>query len=276
MVLMRHPSELRTAHEGRLDWNWVGSTAPLLFLDVEARSDEAARRLSGKAESGASFGPKKIIAASCLSRFAEASGTKWELRNYHCAKMPEADLLSNVHAQVQRLAATGGVLITYNGVQHDLPLLRDRQSRWWQFEDAAILDYAEGRHPHLDLLNARREGGRRPGSLAEACASLGICLLGPNTLQGKSLIPREVEKADLDVIGTAALFFYVVGSRGRRTDTTRDGLVSLGAFLRQVAPHSPHLRTLSRNPQFGPDCRAWGGAACTPSRRRQERAALLC
>lgn len=258
-----------------LNWVRAAEDAPLLFLDIEAHLDGAARRLSSP-RVAAGAGPKMIVAASCLTRWPSGGAGDWSLRNFHVSKMPEADLLTSLHDIASKVLAAGGVLVTYNGEQHDLPLLRDRQSRWWQFENGAFLDYLEGRQHHIDLMRERSWGGRRPGTLGEACASYGICLMEPTGVINSRQAPREVQKADLDVVGTAALFFYVAGDRGRSTSVTRDGLTSLGTFLRKAASYTPHLRPLATNPQLGPGCQPWSKHESSSALVKARRAAILC
>lgn len=255
------------------DWAWAAECAPLLFLDVEAKADAAARILSG-ARQGGSFGPSKLVAASCLTRWFPGQQAEWRLLSYHCNEMTEADLLVNVHTVVDKVARDGGVLVTFNGEQHDLPLLRERQSRWWLFEAGAILDFMEGRRRHIDLLQERRWAGRKPGSLAECCASVGISLQEPSEVVSTRSSPRETRKADIDVIGTAAMFFYLAGDRGRTTALTRNGLISLGQFLNSAAKHQRHLSALAGNPQLSQAGRPWGSIEQAAPRVRSIRAAM--
>ena len=240
-------------------WAWLAGDAPLLVLDIETRNDDMARRLARRTSPRSTLHLREVVSVSCLIRSPVNKGGDWSLETFHRDDLDESDLLENVHERVLLNAASGGALITYNGKDYDLPLLRARQVRWWQCEQTAFLLYLEGTLPHIDVFDEFTRGGRRFGSLMDACASVGVSLVGPKRLAlDRSAIPLEQEKGETDVVGTAIALFYVAADRARSNVHLANGLAYLGAFVRAKALTSPHLRALAHNPMLNDACRAWG------------------
>lgn len=254
-------------------WSWLADEAPLLILDIETRNDDMARRLARRTSPRSTLHLREVVSVTCLIRTSAQKGDNWSMETFHRDDLDESDLLENVHACVLRNAASGGALITYNGRDHDLPLLRARQVRWWQCDQAALLLYLEGTLPHIDVFDEFTRGGRRFGSLTDACASVGVSLFGPKRLaMDRCEIPLEQEKGETDVIGTAIALFYVAADRARSNVHLAKGLAHLGAFVRARAQTSPHLRALAHNPMLNDACHAWGeGVPPHPSHGKRVR-----
>lgn len=253
------------------EWRALALERPLLFLDIETRPDDLARRLAQQKGTRSTLHLREIVNVSCLHREAAAQG-KWLLRSFHRESVEEADLLENVDAILSGHVGQGGALITYNGVEHDLPVLRARQVRWWQCHRAGLLPYLEGEALHVDVFQAFTRAGRPYGRLADACASVGIALRGPTLLEVDRLeLAREQEKGEVDVVGTAAAFFYLCADRSAAIECLAEGLAGLGQFLAHQATYSPHLRAMANNPNVAASAGPWGKQAWSAAPRPQSR-----
>ncbi len=229
------------------DWSSLAS-APLLFLDIEVKPDAIARRLARRTSGVGALYLREVTMVALLSCQRRQAGDEWGLRSYGRDDLNEADILSAVDAALVAHRARGGILISYNGTSHDLPLLRARQVRWRQCNREGIRSYLEDQARHVDVMLSFTRGGVSFGTLADACASVGLALFGPVQMdRDRELSPQQV-KAELDVIGTAITFFHVLGDRIGSNEVIGEGLESLGSFLRAGGRSTSHLQHLATNP----------------------------
>lgn len=75
--------------------------------------------------------------------------------------------------------------------------------------------------------------------------------------------PYEIEKAELDVVGTTILYLYLLASRRRSGEPLRRGLPAFGDFVRQAATTRPHLERFAVSRLLAPDACAWGAGPKT-------------
>lgn len=234
----------------REQWQALAKRPGILVLDVEARGDTVARKLARRTQGSPSLLLREITSVSCL-RLHAGCHAAWQLETFHREHdLDEAQLLAAVDREVRSAAAEGAVLVTYNGLEHDLPLLRSRQVRWWQCHHDGLLTYLDGVHPHVDVMRELPRGGSRYARLTDACASLGVSLFGPSRFEADREVPIEQEKGELDVVGTALLYFFLLADRLANRELLLERLDSLAAFLARQAVFRPHLKALAINPLF--------------------------
>lgn len=232
------------------DWHQIGCSKPLLVLDIETRADTLAQRLARR-PGAKSIHLRELVSVSCLVRLEAHQQPRWLLRSFHREDLSEKDMLENLHAMVEDLSAADGTLVTYNGIAHDLPVIRQRQLRWWQCDRPALLDYMEGHRLHVDVMRSFVWSGPKFATLTDACASVGFALAGPPRLATHRVeAPYERQKSELDVIGAAIAFFYVAADRARSNQVLSEGLLSLLEFLQGIESVYPHLAHLTASPSF--------------------------
>lgn len=230
-------------------WSKIAACGQVLVIDVEARSDDLARRLSRRTSGSLPLLLRQVVSVSCF-RLDFASDRNWCLETFHSDELSEPQILADVDRIVGTVAGAGGALVTFNGQEHDLPLLRSRQLRWLQCSNQGLLPYLDGTLYHVDVMRALSRGGSRYLRLIDACASLGLSLVGPTRLEADRRIPVEQEKGELDVVGTALLYLFLLADRLADRDLLAKGLESLGSYLRKQAVVRPHLRGLAASPIF--------------------------
>jgi hypothetical protein len=243
----------------------AAASTPCLVLDVEAKPDRFARLLTGRRTGGSI--PKgsplnEVINVSTLEfvRGEDGACTGFQLSSFHRDEYSEPDILANAEQALARVARRG-LLATYNGRAYDLPLLRMRQMRWWQCDARAVDAIAAGEADHVDvMMDLSMEGATRWASLEDACASVGFALRGPSIAGRGPTLPYEVERCEVDVIGTAILLLYVMARREHSSIPLRRGLPAIGNLLRGPAAGRPHLHRFDESDLLGEDAIAWGAS----------------
>lgn len=231
-------------------WRALAQQPALIVLDIEARSDNVARKLARRTSGGLPLLFREIVSVSCL-RLATGSQPGWRLMTFHREDdLTEAQLLLAVDREVQSAVAEGAVMVTFNGAEHDLPLIRARQVRWWQCSSAGLVPYLDGSLPHVDVMRDLTRSGRRYARLTDACASIGISLFGPSRLEIDRELPVEQEKGELDVVGTALVYFFLLADRLASDQALLDQLDKFGEYLKAQVLLRPHLKAVAANPVF--------------------------
>lgn len=230
-----------------------------VVLDIETRMDEFARKIASDGRPAGKTHIREVVCASMVRlEFDEAFNViSSKLESFHQDEFDEPTILSNVDDWLETNTAAGGELVTYNGLFHDLPILRGRLVRWWHFGAAGIRHHFN--HGHLDLAEWLRAGGRGFPSLRDACAGIGISIKPPTFLGRQSnLAPYEVLKCELDVLGTAILLFHYLAEIEGSDKPLARGLIGLGKEVRLLARGKQHLETLALNPVFARAPAPWG------------------
>ena len=213
-------------------------------VDIETRLGDEACALAG----GGSFSIERaalheVVAAAVLSAELDASGRFGGVRLTGVdAGRGEAQLL----VELDRLlmpAADGGVLVTFNGAAHDLPVLRRRADRHWLFDLFSAPGWTRGDNDgHVDLAVAT---GRR-GSLIDACAGLGFSA-APWLARAVRTRPDPAGKARVDVAATFMLYAYGLSREMGSAASVASAWLSLSAALRRAYPTDPDLEEFTRN-----------------------------
>lgn len=163
---------------------------------------------------------------------------------------PEGHALATIDAMLQRLG--GGLLITFNGGRHDLPLLTRRRAAVARRCIAPIV----ARYEHCDMMHqwrrAVRTGTGRQSrtwpSLAQICAQTGI----PHDVCNSSgEVCALVRKCETDVLATFLL--YLLHCAGGDCEAARfcSGWTALAGWC-LAAPMQEHRRQFA----FGAGARA--------------------
>jgi hypothetical protein len=244
---------------------WLTGPRRCCVLDLETRPDRHACLLARRTKGAPQGSPVNEVVNASVLRFTLSPGWSFggfDMVTFHEEEYAEPDILLNVAAELQTVCAAGGLLATFNGQLFDLPTLRMRQLRWWQWDTEAVSAFLGGSADHLDLMHMwSMDGALRWPTLADACASVGFSLMGPYRPASASHAPREAEKCETDVVGTMILLLYALAAREGSSEPLRRGLPALGGYLRKVAGGRPHLERFALSPLLEDDAAAWGAAA---------------
>lgn len=236
---------------------WAG---PFAVLDLETAPDRHAQVLARRQRGVPRGSPLNEIVAASVLRFDERDEgfDGFRLMSWHRDVHLETDIIANIEVELGRVAEAG-TLVTFNGIGHDLPVLRMRQMRWRMVEAGAIPSIGDREDAHADVMLEMSLGGEgRWPSLSDGCAAVGFSLAGPVTVGRGTDIPIETEKCERDVVGTGMLFLHLLAAQRRSMGTLIDGLAALGSFLRTTAAGRPHLERLALNRQLQAGSSAWG------------------
>lgn len=121
----------------------------------------------------------------------------------------EREILIGVDRALSALGEDG-VLVTHNGLAHDLPLLLRRCLANWAFECGAIREWsAVDEARHVDTLRRFGRGGRSAGpALTDLCACLGIEAAVPPPSR-RFTVDARLRKGAVDVVRTALVFLHL-------------------------------------------------------------------
>ncbi|HEY0027362.1 MAG TPA: hypothetical protein VGC35_05790 [Allosphingosinicella sp.] len=220
----------------------------LLVLDLETRPDPQAVAIAPRGREMSRATLHHIIAYSSLSAVENPDGewTGFMLRS--AVELGEFDLLMEIDASLDTLAEAAGTLVTYNGVSHDLAVLRRRAAAHWMFG----LPGLSRLHTiaHEDLFRAHMRG-RRDGmpSLRDACAGYGIPT--DHTLVSRcGGAAAAVRKSQVDCVATFLLTLYELAIQRGDDAPLVAGWSALVEYLAHPTVEAPHLDQFRWHPQL--------------------------
>lgn len=211
----------------------------MLVLDLETLPNAKAVAIAPRGRELSRSALHHITAFSCLSASEDEVGRWSGLALRSSAGGDEFDLLMEIDASIADVVDAGGTIITYNGISHDMAVLRRRAAAHWMFGLPGI-----GRLEavaHRDLLRAHHRGRRDAmPSLRDACAGYGIPtdhrLVGRNGgLEG------PVRKSQVDVVATFLLTLYEFAIERGDDAPLLGGWTALAEHLATPAVRAPHL-----------------------------------
>lgn len=239
------------------------SSRQCCVLDIETQPDRFARILAGRKVLKAASPLHEIVNISALRLDIDDQDavTGVHLQTWNRAEYTEADILRNAGLAIDGALSSHGQLVTYNGRRFDLPMIRLRQMRWWQPSHDVLHSTRFKSDHHCDVMEELAGGLGQMPSLVEACAMLGFALKGPMRLASESDVAPEIEKCEIDVIGTAILYLYCRADRTGRSGRLKGNLMALGSYLRAIAGRQPHLLRFGHSPLLGEDAAPWGSVS---------------
>lgn len=221
----------------------------LAVLDIETTLDPAAAAIAAHRKGSLPTALQRVTTA-CLLVIDEDPSGAWRTPALHtlAAPLSEFELLMRLDGLLADVADRDGLLVTYNGMAHDLPIIRRRCLRHWMFglpglAAAAAID-------HLDLMLRQSSGRRdRAPTLREACAALGISAADPRTDTGASL-PPDVIKCQSDVVATFLLALFEMAYERGSEDVLVSGWEALASHLGGLRPRAMHLEHFRNHPSL--------------------------
>lgn len=218
-------------------------------LDFESRlSEDAQELIAPKDHAGMARSMLLEISAVSLLRFRMTDEGLDDVSLVSAADpASERDMLLMTEDALASLGAAG-LLVTHNGVSHDMRLAVRRCMKQWLLDAPAIWRFANGGPElHFDtMLNFGGRGAGRPGgSLVDLCAGLGIPALVPPAGSRREVAPL-IRKGQVDVAATAVAFLHWEAARRRSARWLAAAWRDLGRHFLTPAARADHLMPLAR------------------------------
>ena len=208
---------------------------PLVVLDLETRHDSIIAGLASSSRTARSF-VQRIEGFSALVA-EETAPAAWTVHGLVTRVGHEPELL----AAIEDILAPAPTLITYNGLRHDLPVLRRRIMRFRRYDLAAGLQAT--RLPHVDLHDFPPvPPGANHGSLQDRCAGLGID--SKAYTDGSDDMTATARKSETDVTATFVLLLHELAAVRAHGATWAGGMKALRSAQGGALARKPHLAGL--------------------------------
>lgn len=219
---------LRTPRAGRL-----------IVLDLETVPDPKSLAIVPRGREMSRVALHRIAAYSTLAATVGADGTWNGFSLESVDEADEFDLLMKIDATLAELVDADGTLITYNGLSHDVAVLRRRAAAHWMFGLPGL--GAVDRIAHRDLLriHARDRRAALP-ALRDACAGYGIPT-DHNLVGLRGAPPARVRKSQVDCVATFLLTLYEMSIECDDEAPLVSGWSALANYLATPAVRGPHL-----------------------------------
>lgn len=219
-------------------------------LDLETSPDPV---IASRARDGA--GPRAAIERTALHRLDAVAILRFDvgeraavkgvsLQSLSSAATTEAGMLAATADAISQVAGSGGPLVTFNGVAHDLPFLRHRLLATGRPE---LVGDTRAPH-HVDVMAEWADGGRYP-RLADLCAALDLPVWNPR-YAAAGVEGREA-KCRLDVCTTFVLFLMLrAAAAGLATRFVEEGWRAMSLAVLAGGVSDPNLLGLLRHPSI--------------------------
>jgi hypothetical protein len=220
----------------------------MMVLDLETLPDPKATAIAPRGREMARVALHYVAAYSSLAATEDQEG-RWSgfaLRSV--SEADEFDLLMEVDASLSDLIDADGTLVTYNGLSHDLAVLRRRAAAHWMFGLPGLGRADE--IAHRDLLRAHAKDRRTAWpSLRDACAGYGIPT--DHNLVGRgTVLPASIRKSQVDCVATFLLTLYeLAANRGDEAPLVK-GWSALADYLATPPIRGPHLDQFRWHPRL--------------------------
>lgn len=227
--------------------SWLKSPRTIATFDIETRLDGAAAHAAGYK------GVKVPHALSCISTacmlFAtERSDGSWDDFTMLTLSEPstEFDIMMGLDHGFEALAEKNGAVVTFNGVAHDLSVIRRRAARYWMFGLPGISAASELDHLDLMLRHRNFDGSPAP-SMRQVCAGLGVSTVPPTRNVG---LDPAVHKCQIDVVATFILSLYEMAIERGDQNVLVGGWTGLSGWLTDSQPRREHLEHFRSHPML--------------------------
>lgn len=221
-------------------------------LDLETAPDPLALALTRRKAVNEMSGPLfRIVSASVLfaSELAHDEWSSISIRSEHdfdASPGGEERVLEKIDSWLQDVVQCDGLLITYNGVRFDLPMIARRGARHLMFHLNGVMRDPPIRHHDL-MFAGGRSVATKWHSLRHAAAGLGIPVHCQIEERGIGVANKAVRKGEADVVATFLLFLYELAMRRGSPAPVVTGWRALGDHIRQMGPHGEHLAQYRRH-----------------------------
>lgn len=187
------------------------TTPRVAVLDLETAPCADALSLTPRGGSGHRRGAlHRIVSASVLTASeTEAGFTDLDVRTFSADQLTEPEILSFVDLLLPEPDDPTARLVTYNGSEADLRMLRLRAAAFWMFDARRIAGWTGSpAGVHFDLILSGFGASGMRWSLPDLCAGLGFAMRtgllarSVDQLIGDDRWDAVVEHNMMDVVGT--------------------------------------------------------------------------
>jgi hypothetical protein len=161
----------------------------------------------------------------------------------------EPALLAFVEKHLAHLG-DDGLLITFNGRAHDVPMLLRRRLHHWMFAPSPLTRFARdaGEH-HEDIMQMLSDtGAQRWPALIDICAALGIPSDHKLRVRKSAHVDPFLAKGQTDVLATYVLYCVCAAENCGTPDLLARGWTALADHLLLNFANLPHLTQFATAP----------------------------
>ncbi len=222
-------------------------------IDLESAPDPRAEGLlpASQVPRSSSAALHQIAAAATLVAREEGDGA-WVVEALSSLDQPDVDefgILLGLDDALADVAGRGGEICSWNGLRHDMPLIRRRIARHWAFPLEGLASGLELLHRDMMLAT-----GRHPGEwmkLREACAAAGFtCTPDVPKNQAATAKSPRVRKCEVDATATFLLRLHALALERRDRRPLVEGWSALIRYIEAERPDDAHLRQFRRHAQL--------------------------
>lgn len=220
----------------------------ICVLDIETALDPISLSILSTRPKDMPTALQRITAASLLWACQEDDGWTIEgietrLATDHFSDEHEEAILELVDTAIGRIVRASGTLISFNGLAHDIPVLRRRAGRHLRFDLANLLT----RQPrHIDLmLGSTRADRSQWASLAHTAVGLGLPV-GPLS-RDETLLSFAAQKCEADVVTTFLVALFEISMRTASERPLLLGWAALADRIEFMGARGQHLANFARH-----------------------------
>lgn len=227
-----------------------------MVLDIETTLDREAVARAGRSGPSAFVRPwlHRVVAVTTLCFNVEPSSCSFDGFSLETVlaldPTEEPALLDWVEARLGDLG-DDGMLVTFNGFAHDLPMLLRRRLHHWLFSSSRMQALQwRGAAGHQDMmLTLSDQGEQRWPTLIDACAGLAIPCNPALRARGSARLDPFLVKGQTDVAATFLLYCLFGSLSATSPALLVNGWTALADHLLAVAPTQPHLTQFATAPR---------------------------
>ncbi len=180
------------------------------------------------------------IAVLIASRDAGPSWTVETIQSWDRSRCDEFEILLALNRKLVGLLSAATTVVTFNGIRHDLPVIRRRAAVHRMFDLSAWASLLRCRH--RDLMTDGMGGpGAQWMSLRNTCNSLLIPTESNFAKAAMATTDVARRKCETDVCSTFVLLLYTLAMEAADERELVNGWHALATYTRSQHPDRPHL-----------------------------------
>lgn len=227
-----------------------------MVLDIETALDREAVERTGRSGPSAFVRPwlHRVVVVTTLRFDVDTSACSFDAFSLDTVlalePAEEPALLDSVEARLGDLG-DDAMLVTFNGLAHDLPMLQRRRLHHWLFAWSRMQELqSRGAAGHQDVMLALSDqGAQRWPTLVDACAGLAIPCNAALRARGSARLDPFLVKGQTDVAATFLLHCLCGSAAAGSPALLVNGWTALADHLLAVAPTQPHLTQFATAPR---------------------------
>lgn len=220
----------------------------ICVLDIETALDPVAVSLVPGRPQNMPKALLRVTGASLLWAIEDRAG--WTVEKIDTAVAieeftdePEEEILELFDHAIGRIVKENGMLLSFNGLAHDLPIIRRRAARHLRFDLENVLT-RQPRHLDLMLGSTRPDRSNWPNLIHSA---VGLGLPHGVLQRNDRLVSFESQKSESDVVTTFLLFLVELSMRKASEEPLLLGWAALADRIEAMGARGRHLMHFARH-----------------------------